>query len=126
MDAKTPLRFLGVGVLNTLAGLAIIYAGKGLLGLDDVPANALGYGCGLGLSFVLNRRWTFEHRGPAGPALLKFLAAVGLAYAANLGVVTSAIAMGVNGYVAQALGAPVYTSVTYWISRRYAFAGPGS
>jgi putative flippase GtrA len=122
VDRKAPARFLGVGVLNTLAGLAIIYAAKGFLRLDDITSNVLGYGGGLALSFVLNRRWTFRHTGAAAPALFKFLATVAVAYGANLVTVMAAIHSGMNGYVAQALGVPLYTAITYWGSRRYAFA----
>ncbi len=121
MDTTTPLRFLGVGALNTLAGLTIIFAAKALFRLGDVPANGLGYGCGLALSFVLNRRWTFAHSGPRWPALVKFLAGVGVAYGANLTVVMAAIGLGLNAYVAQALGVPVYTVIVYCVSRRFAF-----
>lgn len=122
MVTSTPFRFLVVGVLNTLAGLGIIYASKGVFRLDDVTSNALGYGCGLALSFVANRRWTFRYTGAAWPALIMFLAAVTVAYAANLVIVMTAIQSGVNGYAAQAIGVPVYAAITYWGSRRYAFS----
>jgi putative flippase GtrA len=122
MDAVTPLRFLIVGVLNTLSGLAVIYVCKGLLRLDDVLANALGYGCGIALSFALNRRWSFGHTGAAWPALIKFLALIGVAYGVNLAVVMLAIRSGVDSYLAQACGVPFYTAITYWGSRYYAFA----
>lgn len=122
VDTTTPLRFLGVGALNTLAGLAIIYVGKGILQFGDVASNALGYGCGIVLSFILNRRWTFAHAGAAWPALVKFLVSIAVAYAANLAAVIVAIEAGMNSYAAQAIGIPIYTAVTYWGSRRYAFA----
>jgi putative flippase GtrA len=122
VGASTLLRFLGVGALNTLAGLAIIYAGKGLFRLDDVTSNALGYGCGIALSFALNRRWTFGHTGAPWPALVKFVASIAVAYAANLAAVIVAIDSGMNSYAAQAIGVPIYTAIAYWGSRRYAFA----
>lgn len=122
VDATTPLRFLGVGALNTLAGLAVIYAGKALFRLDDVMSNALGYGCGIALSFALNRRWTFGHAGAPWPALAKFVASIAVAYAANLAAVIMAIDAGMNSYAAQAIGIPIYSAITYWGSRRYAFA----
>ena len=122
MDTTTQLRFLGVGALNTLAGLAIIYVAKGIFRLDDVTANALGYGCGIALSFALNRRWTFGHTGTIWPALVKFVAWIAVAYAANLAAVIAAIDTGINSYAAQAIGIPIYTAITYWGSRRYAFA----
>jgi putative flippase GtrA len=117
-----PARFVFVGVVNTLSGLAVIYLSKWLLGMSDAGSNALGYSCGVALSFVLNRNWTFRHSGAAPLALVKFLVVVGVAYAANLAVVMTSIHLGVNSYVAQALGVPIYTALTYWGSSRYAFA----
>ena len=57
------LRFALVGCANTLFGFAVIMAVGWLLQLGDVAANAIGYGCGLVLSFVLNRRTPFATRG---------------------------------------------------------------
>lgn len=122
MKAVAPLRFLGVGALNTVAGLAVIYLGKGLFQLDDVTSNALGYAFGMAMSFILNRRWTFAHTGAPGPALIRFLTVIVIAYAANLAAVLVAIDSGIHSYAAQALGIPIYTAIAYWGSRRYAFS----
>ena len=114
-------RFVVVGLGNTLAGLAIIYAAKAI-GLDDVTANAIGYAVGLALSFALNRRWTFSHDGPLFGAFGRFVAVIAAAYAANLAVVLSAIDwFGINSYISQALGVPVYTALSYMGSRWYVF-----
>ncbi len=116
-------RFISVGAVNTLVGLSVIYAAKALLGLGDVPANLLGYGVGLAIGFVLNGSWTFGYRGPRGPALLRFLAVTAVAYGVNLLAVIGAIeALGLNGYVAQALGIPPYAAVSYLGSKYVAFA----
>lgn len=115
-------RFLSVGVLNMLVGLLVIYACKWFFHLDDVVANAIGYGVGLTTSFVLNSRWTFGYRGPQLPALAKFLLVAALAYAMNLLTVLVLIHhAGVNGYLAQALGIPPYTLTTYLASKFIVF-----
>lgn len=116
-------RFISVGVLNTLIGLSIIYAAKALLGMGDVAANLLGYGAGLGISFVLNGWWTFDYRGPRGPALTRFLLVTAAAYGMNLLTVIAAIEMlGLNAYLAQALGIAPYTLTSYLGSKYFAFA----
>lgn len=116
-----PTRFLVVGLGNTLTGLAIIYAAQAA-GAGEIVANATGYTVGLALSFVLNRRWTFRHRGALFSALLRFAAVLAVAYVANLAVVLGAIwGLGINSYIGQALGVPVYTVVSYIGSRWYAF-----
>lgn len=115
-------RFVFVGVFNTALGLAVIFAAKAMLGWGDLVANATGYGVGLLTSFVLNRNWTFRDRGHAGPALLRFLAAFALAYAANLATVFGLRDLaGTNPYFAQAAGVVPYTALFFLASRTFVF-----
>ncbi len=119
---KSFLRFLLVGVVNTLVGLSIIYAAKALLGMGDGWANACGYAVGVCVSFTLNRRWTFSHRGATAPAALRFLVVVAIAYAMNLLTVMLCIhGLAMNSYLAQALGVPPYTLTAFALSRLWAF-----
>lgn len=115
-------RFAAVGVINTLVGLGTIYAMKWLFGLHDAAANVIGYAAGLCVSFALNRNWTFGDRGRAGPAALRFLGIFCIAYPLNLLCVLGLIeGLGVNAYVAQALGIPPYTTVFYLANRYFVF-----
>lgn len=114
--------FAGVGFVNTLTGLAVIYAAKWVLQWEDVSANVLGYSIGLLLSFALNSRWTFAYRGPRLPALFKFLFASLVAYAANLLVVLTTIRyVDPSGYLAQATGVVPYALITYLASKYFVF-----
>jgi len=116
------VRFLIVGIVNTFIGLLIIYVMKWFVGTKDVVANMAGYGCGLGLSFVLNKRWSFQYNGAIGCALLRFLLLIFVSYLFNLGVTLVAIKnFGVNSYLAQALGVAPYTVITYLGSRYLVF-----
>jgi putative flippase GtrA len=123
-------RFLSVGAVNTLVGLLVIFAGKAFFGLGDVAANAVGYAVGVLLSFRLNSRWTFGYQGAQWPAFAKFLVITAVAYAANLLTVLVAIRyLGVNAYLAQAMGVPPFTLTTYLASKYLVFrvkASPGS
>lgn len=123
MTGGRPLgRFLGVGAVNTLIGLGVIYACKRLLGFGDVLANASGYAVGLTIGFMLNRHWTFGHTGNVRVAALRFLAVFGVAYSVNLLCVLLAIrAAGIDDYVSQAIGILPYTAIFYLGSRLYAF-----
>lgn len=115
-------RFLLVGVGNTLTGLVIIYLAKAF-GISDMAANAMGYGAGLIQSFILNKRWTFRYDGPVLSKIIRFIVVIGLAYVANLAVVLGAIfILSINSYIAQALGIPVYTVVSYLGCRWYVFS----
>lgn len=123
LSNSTPvLRFLLVGIGNTLVGLAVIYAVKAFFGVGDVAANALGYGVGFLISFSLNRSWTFRHQGVVTRALAAFLIVQAAAYSLNLACVLAMIGFGIDSYVAQALGIPPYTVVSYLGSRYFAFA----
>jgi len=117
-----PLRFAVVGVANTLIGLLGIYLCKWLLDLRDVLANISGYMLGLAVSFGLNRAWTFRHSGPVLPALARFLVIFLLAYLLNLATVLAAISsLGVNSYLAHAIGVVPYTVFFFLGSRHFAF-----
>ena len=83
----TAPRFLMVGALNTLVGLSVIFMAKAVAGAGDVTANVTGYGVGLVLSFLLNRTWTFGHRGDRRSAMGRFLLVFAVAYVLKLAVV---------------------------------------
>jgi putative flippase GtrA len=118
---RQPARFALVGVANTLLGLAVIYAGKLVLGLSDVPANALGYAAGLALSFFANAAWTFDFRGPLAPRALRYICAFAVAYGANLAALMVLTAAGVDGYLAQAASVVPYAVTFYLVSKRFVF-----
>ncbi len=116
------LRYLTVGAVNTLIGLAAIYLAIFLFRANDVVANLIGYSFGLACSYALNRRWTFASDGAVAPQLLKFLLVMLVAYLANLGAVLGLTRyLAVNRYLAQAVGALPYTIIGYLGSRLLAF-----
>lgn len=119
------IKFLVVGLANTLSGLSVIYLAKWLLEFGDVSANVVGYTVGISLSFALNKRWTFRHEGAYLTSLIRFLIVIGVAYLANLATVLTAIeVLRMNSYLAQALGIVPYTALTYLGSRYFAFNRP--
>jgi putative flippase GtrA len=115
------IKFLLVGVVNTLVGLSTIYLLKWFSGTSDTVANAGGYLLGLTVSFTLNRRWTFRHAGAIAPAFARFAAVFAIAYLANLGTVLTLIQFGINGYLSQAMGVLPYITIFYLGSRYSTF-----
>jgi putative flippase GtrA len=115
-------RYVVVGLANTLTGLSIIYALKYFGGVGDIPANAIGYAVGFLQSFVLNKSWTFNFTGPILPALSRYVLVLATAYLANLTTVVSLIALGIDDYIAQALGVLPYTLIGFVGSKHFAFA----
>lgn len=120
---RTLWRFATVGMLNTVAGLALIYSGRAL-GLGEVSANATGYAIGFMLSFALNRHWTFRHRGPLIANVSRFSVVTLLAWLANLVVLLELMRWGVTAVLAQACAVLPYTLVSYLGCRWWVFANP--
>ena len=116
-------RFASVGVANTVLGLLVIFACKGLLGLPDVASNLIGYGAGMVTGFALNRQWTFQHTGRALPAFVRYGLLLALAYGANLITVLGLVEqLGINSYLAQAVGILPYAVVNYLGCRFFVFS----
>lgn len=69
---RKPLRFVFVGVLNTLIDFGILFA-LTAIGLAVVPANMISTAVALAFSFVVNRSFTFASTGNPVPQAIKFL-----------------------------------------------------
>lgn len=116
------LKFLVVGVLNTLVGLGSIYACKYFFSISDVPANAIGYALGLTNSFLWNRRWTFAQAGRTRITIIRFALVFVVAYATNLAtMMVLRGSLGIDAYLAHALATAPYTAIFYLGSRYFVF-----
>jgi 4-amino-4-deoxy-L-arabinose transferase-like glycosyltransferase/putative flippase GtrA len=123
---RTLLKFASVGVINTLLTLAVIFGLKFLFAVSDPAANLAGYMIGLACSFMLNKRWTFQHSAATFPALWRFLLVFGASYILNIVVVLTFIRLGFNNYLAHLAGMPFYTIAFYFGCRDFAFVNrPG-
>lgn len=79
-------RFGMVGIANTFLGYTVIMFAT-YIGASPYAANALGYACGLVMSFGLNRRYTFSVSGKITSAeITRYFIAVAIAYGTNLAV----------------------------------------
>jgi len=121
-SALQPVRFVLTGIANTAIGLTIIFTAKGVLGLDDFIANLSGYSIGLLSSFFLNRKWTFQHDGRISHSAMRFASAFIFSYITNLiTVYWLRDSIGLNAYLAQALGTVPYTLIFFLACRYYVF-----
>lgn len=77
---KTFLRYLMVGVINTLIGYGIILIGLNIVHLGYNSATAVGYTIGLICSFFLNRKFTFRNQQAISQTWWRFLLVVLIAY----------------------------------------------
>jgi putative flippase GtrA len=90
--------------------------------VDYLIANAIGYACGITLSFFLNRSWTFQHRGSLFRSAIKWGKVTAVAYAANLATVAIAHThFGADRFMSQFFGVIAYSSLSYLGGKYYAF-----
>ncbi|WP_294472340.1 GtrA family protein [uncultured Intestinimonas sp.] len=121
------LKFLLVGVGNTLLSTVLMFA---LEGLGYWPSTAIAYLAGAVLSFFLNRRFTFHSQETLGRSAVKFAVNVAVCYALGYG-----LARGLMGLLApwsplpplwwerlsKLVGMGLYTVLNYFGQRFFAF-----
>lgn len=121
------LKFLLVGVGNTLLSAVLMFA---LEGLGYWPSTAIAYLAGAVLSFFLNRRFTFHSQETLGRSAVKFAVNVAVCYALGYG-----LARGFMGLLApwsplpplwwerlsKLVGMGLYTVLNYFGQRFFAF-----
>ena len=69
---KSFLIFLVVGVINTLFGLSITFTCYNIFHFDYWTSSALDYILASILSYILNKKYTFEYKGTDRRSVLRF------------------------------------------------------
>lgn len=77
---KTFLRFVLVGIVNTLFGYAIMFAFYNLLHLSYWVSSACNYIFGSILSYFLNKRFTFRDESKSAMTVLRFAVNIAVCY----------------------------------------------
>jgi glycosyltransferase involved in cell wall biosynthesis/putative flippase GtrA len=118
----TAIRFILVGVINTLVGLSIIYAAMFFFDVGIKAANLIGYLVGLIISFTLNKKWTFKNGDRIRSSLVRYLIVIGVAYVANLETVMFFDSyLKISPYLAQLMGVFPYALIGYLGCKFFAF-----
>ncbi len=116
------VKFSSVGIVNTLAGVLVIFGTKAFLYNNDIIANIAGYSAGLAVSFVMNKSWTFRDDRNLLESVFRFLGVFAISYTINLVTVLLCIYwLDMNSYLAQALGVPPYTIMFFLLCKYFAF-----
>jgi putative flippase GtrA len=115
------LRFAVVGGSNTLLSWCV-YAVLERLGMHYLLASGLAFALGALNSYALNRRWTFRSRERRLPEALRFgvVQCVGLAVDVCL-LYALVHGVGIHHLIAQALVFPAASTLTFLLSRHWAF-----
>ena len=122
------IRFLMVGVLNSLVGAAIMFGAYNLLHIPYWPSTALNYFIGSIISFFLNKYFTFRTKGELWPQIWRFAVNVIVCYFIAYSVAQPLMKYLLSGRsqklqdnVAMLTGAVLFTALNYVGQRFFAF-----
>ncbi|MBW9118306.1 GtrA family protein [Rhizobium cauense] len=117
------LRYLCVGLFNSLLGYAVIFSCMYVLLLDAVTSNLAGYGVGLAASFFLNKYFTFRAGSRSISEPLKFVLVFIVSYTANLFVLITLIDIfHVHKGFAQLPAGAIYIALSYALNKHFVFS----
>ena len=115
------IRFLAVGVLNTIAGYLIFLGGFWGLGLSAYLANALAYLIVVVVSYFFTAKFVFR-RAIAASGFIQFIVCFLIAFSINQAVLWSAVELiGIRAELAQVLAMGSYTVVFFALNKWVVF-----
>jgi putative flippase GtrA len=115
------LRFVHVGLLNTLIGYSVILLAEFFLQLGSLASNALGYMVGGLASYMLNKNYTFRNTDNHRSTLPRFIAVVLTSYLVNVLLLQTAILIGAGTVIAQASAVLSYMLTSYALMHNAVF-----
>jgi putative flippase GtrA len=122
MIRSTVAKYALVGATTTLVGYATVLTLQYAAQLSPHAANAGGYLVGWVMSYMLNRRYTFNSQRAHREGLPMFALGAALCYAINAVVLQLAIAtLELPGALAQALAMLSYSVSFYLLNRHVIF-----
>lgn len=120
---KQFIRFLTVGVFNTVFGYCVIFGCMYVLNMSPESSNVAGYVLGLAVSYILNRKYTFNSKRDRNSEMIRFLTVFAVAYASNFAVLILLIhLLGVHEGLSQILAGLIYVVISYFMNKYYVFS----
>lgn len=115
-------KYIFVGGFNTVISYGIIFFLM-YKGVSPEVSNFIGYAFGISLSFLLNKKYTFDTSSlVAKSSFYRYLLVMSIAYCINLLFVSlSYRVLGINPYLSQVLGGFFYTIVGFIGSKYFVF-----
>ena len=125
---RTFLKFILVGVVNTLFGTAIMFGFYNLLHLSYWISSAANYFFGSILSYFLNKRFTFHNREKGAGTLIRFVLEISVCYLIAYGAARPLVRLLLSGAtqkvrdnVAMLVGMGLFVVLNYIGQRFFAF-----
>lgn len=83
---KTTIKFLLVGIINTVVGTGTMFLAYNLLGLSYWISSAANYIAGSVVSYILNKNFTFQNKERSMKIVVKFVVNIAICYLIAYGV----------------------------------------
>ena len=122
---RTFLKFIAVGVVNTIFGYAIMFTFYNLLHLSYWVSSACNYIFGSILSYFLNKHFTFQDRSRSWKTVLRFAVNIACCYLIAYGAARPAVRWLLRGCsqklidnAAMLAGSVVFVALNY-LSQRF-------
>lgn len=122
------IKFLIVGVINTLVGTAVMFVAYNLIHLSYWVSSATNYVIGSVVSYVLNKHFTFQNRDKSPKVLLKFIVNISVCYLLAYGLakplairLLEGMSVSVQENVAMLTGMCLFVVFNYVGQRYFAF-----
>ena len=126
---KTFLKFVIVGVINTLFGTAIMFGFYNLLHLDYWISSAANYFFGSILSYFLNKHFTFKNTEKGAGTVIRFVLEISVCYLIAYGAARPLVRLILSGAskklrdnIAMLVGMGLFVILNYIGQRFFAFA----
>lgn len=116
-------RFLAVGVATTVVHYGVLIALVEAWDVHPVLGTTAGFIAAVFLSYLLNRRYTFDVRPTFGPGLLKYYASVSMGLVINAGLMALLTAWSVNYLFAQIVASGAALVWNFLAARFLVFRG---
>lgn len=125
---KTFLKFLIVGVLNTLFGTAVMFGFYNLLHCSYWVSSAANYILGSILSYFLNKYFTFKNKEKGIKPIIRFVINISVCYLLAYGiakplasVMLSSASQNIKENIAMLVGMGLFVILNYIGQRFFAF-----
>ena len=121
-------KFAVVGGINTVVGSGVMFGLYNLAGCSYWVSSAANYVIGSILSYVLNKKFTFQHRGHIAQSALRFTGNIAVCYLLAYGIAKPAVRAILTGAtqqvqenIAMLAGMILFTGFNYLGQRYFVF-----
>lgn len=125
---KTAIKFVIVGVINTVVGTAVMFLMYNLLGASYWISSASNYVVGSIVSYFLNKYFTFQNKEKSFGMVVKFVVNISLCYLLAYGIAKPLVRMALSGMtvnvqdnVAMLVGMGLFVVLNYFGQRFVVF-----